>query len=136
MSLVAEKSKLNETGTLSPTGVPNTRFRMVTVAVPATLSPALATLCILATSYGCDGPWQTMQLSFDTVPGPAGPVAPSEPLVPLVPLVPLAPLAPAGPAEPSPQPMKSNGTIRKIEHIRIRNLFDIYLPLLFLLLKT
>jgi len=32
--------------------------------------------------------------------------------------------------------MNINGTIRNIEHTRIRNLFDIYLPLLFPLLKT
>ena len=98
---------------------------MVTVAVPATLSPLVVTLCIAATSYACPTPWQTTQLSFDTIPGPGGPVEPPSPAAPV------APVAPTAPESPDPHPRKRNGTISKIEQIKTSTLFDMKPTLLF-----
>ena len=77
--------------------------------------------------------WQTMHDSLVDVIGPAGPVDPSEPSRPGGPWMPWVPWAPS---DPEPHPMKSNGTTRKIEHIRTSILFDMNQPLLFLWLKT
>ncbi len=60
--------------------------------------------------------WQTVHDSLVFETGPGGPVAP---------VAPVAPAAPLDPSLPLPHPMKSNGTMRKIEQIKTTILFNI-----------
>src|SRR3989339_267497 len=85
--------------------------------LPTVTTPVCA--CVAVTLL-----WQTEQASGVGLAVRSSPAGPVEPAAPAAPVAPVAPVAPTAPESPDPHPRKSNGTIRKIEHIRSNVLFD------------